>query len=98
MNLIRDLVDKLSRFFSKVLYEKELEYYMFTLFRNSEPEFILCIDSIASNYIYGKIVSSNKVSFINCYEATYMPYGLFIFARNTDEFVDKLVSKLNIVR
>lgn len=98
MNLIKNLIDKLSNLFTKILYEKQIEYYMLTLFRNSNPDYLLCIDTTTSNYIYGKVVSINKVSTIDCIEAMYIPHGLFIFGRNIDEFVIKFINKLKIIK
>ncbi len=94
MNLISELVNRLNKFFNKVLYEKQIEHYMIALFRNDKLEYTLCIDKNIDEYFYGKIVSINKTSLIDCLEILYNPYGLFIFARNIDEFIDKLMKKI----
>lgn len=96
--MVKELINKLNQYFSKVLYEREREFYVFTLFRNSEKTYLLCVDRTTDEYIYGKITSLSSLTIIDCWESLYNPYGLFIFAKDLDEFVNKLINKIDLLK
>lgn len=96
--MIKELINRLKQFFNKVLVEEQNEFYVLTLFKENEPSYLLCIDRTTNNYIYGKITLLSKLSFIDCLESLYTPHGLFIFGRDLNEFINKLVNKLSAIK
>jgi len=95
--MINDILNELKKLYDRILYEKQNSHYYITIFHGDKPKYTLCIYSSLNNYVYGKIIDFNISSAFNCLDILYDPRGLFIFARNPEEFIDKLVKKIELL-
>ncbi len=95
--MINELLAELKKIFDKVLHEEQNGNYLLTLFSGNEPKYILCIPVKTKEYIYGKVGRLDNIYTLNCLDFFYSPYGLYIFARNIDEFVSKLSDKIKLL-
>ncbi|MEM1662284.1 MAG: hypothetical protein QXP72_02590 [Desulfurococcaceae archaeon] len=82
----------------KVYYEDQNDYRMIILdYRGSS--YLLCLFRFCDRYIYGKIVELDSTSYLDCESIVYsMPEGLYIYAKSIDEFLDKIIDKINWLR
>jgi len=96
--LINDILNKLRKLYDRILFEKQDSYYYVTIFHEGKPNYILCIYSSLNKYVYGKIIDFSISSGFNCLDILYDPRGLFIFARDPGEFIDKLVKKIELLK
>jgi len=95
--LINQLVAELSKRFAKVVQEQQGRMWMLTLYDSGEPKYVLCLSTGMEGYVYGKLTLLEKTTTLNCVDALYSPLGLYIFAENPLEFVEKLRSKLKLL-
>lgn len=89
-----NLVKLLKNMFDKVYYEDQGDHYMFIIeHRNSS--YILCLSKFQGKYMYGKLASSNEHSYLDCESIIYStPTGLYIYAKDINEFLNKISDKL----
>ncbi len=88
------IADKLREYFPKVIHEFQGLFSSIVLYDKGEPRIILCVANTTTPYVYGKIVGIDRVSSLDCNMLVYMSEGLFIFARDTDEFIREMFDKL----
>jgi len=90
--MISSLREEFSKYFSRVIVEEQGPYTLLLLSRNEE-EYIVCI-SRGDEYIYSKIARADTVSWLDCRELEYDPRGLYVFARDPREFIEKTLAKM----
>jgi len=94
--MISFLRGEFTKYFSRVIVEEQGLYTLLLLSRNEE-EYIVCI-SRGSEYIYGKIARADTMPWLDCRELEYDPRGLYVFARDPREFVEKTLVKMEKYR
>lgn len=92
---INRLINKLRDIYGKVLVDREDGNYLITIEASGETPFLLCLFKPRDGILYGKIGVLDMYPVISCIDMLYHPHGLFIFSRDMDEFVEKLVSKID---
>ncbi len=88
------IIDSIKNRFGKVISEDQGYFYSVIVYKGKEPTYILCINKRTNRAIHGKVALFDKISSLNCEELLYDPNGLYLFARNTEEFVNKLLEKI----
>ncbi len=94
--MLNQVIGEIKKSFSKVIREDQGNFTLLTLFIDNEPKYVLCL-TIGDEYIYGKVVSLEKVFTVSCHEILYFPHGLYIFARSVEEFSSKLLEKVKLL-
>lgn len=94
---LKSLVDSLKNEFKKVYYEDQSDYYLF-LIESENSSHVLCLTKTLEKYIYGKIVALSQCSYLDCDSIIYSaPSGLYVYAKSLEEFMKKLVDKINLL-
>ncbi len=88
------LFEKYSKFFNKVLKEKQHPFNVYLLVKNSKGLIICVTESTHDHYIYGKIASLEEMMLWDCNYVLESPQGLFLFAKTINEFLTKLDEKI----
>lgn len=86
--------NRLRELYGKILCEDQGN---FTMCYIKEKELILCIRDPKDNIVYGKIISARKTSIMDCLNIITDPRGLFIFSRDLESFVNKVIEKTRYV-
>lgn len=90
--MTEEFIRKISAKTGKVISEHERDYLLI-LTNVKEKNVVICFREGNWGY-YTKIVLEKNLSFINCMEAEYSPTGLYAFAQDIDELVEKTYSKI----
>jgi hypothetical protein len=91
---LEDIINRVKNRFGKVIGEDQGYFYSMIIYEGKEPTYVLCISKRMNRAIYGKVALFNKISSLNCDELLYDPNGLYLFSKNTDEFMNKLLKKI----
>jgi hypothetical protein len=91
---LEDIIGRVRNRFGKAIGEDQGYFYSIVIYEGKEPTYVLCINKRTNRVIYGKIALFNKVSSLNCDELLYDPNGLYLFAKNPEEFLNKLLEKI----
>lgn len=91
--MIDNLIEQLKRRYPRVITEKQGNYVLIVL-TLGDKEYILCLNNIASEYLYGKFTSLDETHLLDCKEIELSPYGLYLFAKTPEEFIEKIPVKL----
>ncbi|GEM_PF-3186370 len=86
----------LEKVFKKVLIERTSDYTSIIALMDDGEGIVLCIWD-RRTHVYAKISSLSKTTFLECRDLLLQPYGLFIFARDKVEFMEKLRNKLKVI-
>ncbi len=95
---IDELLVRLRKIFGKVLVEDQGSNSLFTIYVEDQPRYILCVSRESDEFFYGKVVDYDKISGFSCIDIYYSPYGLYIFARNVNEFIEKFLEKIKVIK
>ncbi|MEM4528441.1 MAG: hypothetical protein QXS23_04555 [Desulfurococcaceae archaeon] len=95
--MIDVLLEQLKRRYTKVISERQGDYVLVILTHNN-AEFALCINNAKSEYLYGKMISIEKLHIFDCEELELSPHGLYIYAKTPEEFIEKLPVKLKYLK
>ncbi len=91
--LLDRVCNEFKKLFSRVFKERQNGYYMIVAIGDHGDGYIVCISG-RRDYVYAKIVYSKDALFWNCTYVLESPRGLFIFSKNVDEFIEKLISRI----
>ncbi len=91
---LEKLVSRLREVFSRVLHERQNGYYMVLALKNSRG-YIICLQ-IKRDYVYAKVNSVEETLFWNCLYSIEDPRGYYVFSRDMDSFIEKLLSRIKV--
>ncbi len=92
------IAEKLKSIFPRVVHELQGLFSSIIVYDKDEPKYVICVANTLTPYIYGRFTCIDKASTLDCNQLIYMPNGLFVYARSTDEFINKLLIKLKRFR
>lgn len=93
----RETVKKsLNKLFERIYIEETGEYTSIIALKNKNIGIILCIWD-KEHYLLAKIGNLSTTVLLECNDFIVQPYGLFLFARNIHEFIEKLESKIRSI-
>jgi len=93
---ITEILSNLRKVFEKVLVEDEGRFYLVTIYSGGKPEYVLCLPRTAE-YLYGKVDLVERAQTLRCLDLLYSPTGLYVFAKDTSEFLEKLKEKMEVL-
>ncbi len=88
--------ESLNELFKKIYVDKTSDYTSILALKDDSSGIILCIWD-KEDYIFAKLGSLSTTILLNCNDFVIQPYGLFLFARDIHEFIEKLRSKIKVV-
>ena len=86
----------LNKSFKKVYIDRTKDYISIIALNDNSDGIMLCVWD-REDYILGKIGNISKIIILDCNDLLMQPYGLFLFARNLHEFLEKLKEKIKVI-
>lgn len=94
---IKGLIEKLRTKYEKVLVDDQIDSFLLTIYEEGSPRYILCIPKNIDRTLYAKIESIDKVNILECSDFLYSPQGIYLFAKDQEEFIEKLDEKIKFI-
>lgn len=98
LSVLESIISVLRNKVDKLYYEDQDDYRMVVMdYKGSS--YSLCLFRFCDKYIYGKLVELGSYDFHDCESIIYsIPTGLYVYARSIDEFLYKVIDKINWLR